>query len=100
MENNVRKDVRVCEIANVTNDPESGKFWLLYVGAANSSEPLTHLTNDEPNPILYGIPLPNGVFTTNADDDSVDLLKMMLFQKPELLWIQSMDKCLHHLRRQ
>ncbi|CAL1302094.1 unnamed protein product [Larinioides sclopetarius] len=35
----------VYEIANVTNDPESGKFWLLYVGAANNSEPLTHFTN-------------------------------------------------------
>ncbi|GBM85618.1 Gastric intrinsic factor, partial [Araneus ventricosus] len=35
----------VHEIANVINDPEAGKFWLLYVGAANSSEPLIHLTN-------------------------------------------------------
>ncbi|GBM85620.1 Uncharacterized protein CG3556 [Araneus ventricosus] len=37
----------VYEIAKVTNDPESGKFWLLYVGSANSSEPLTHLKNGE-----------------------------------------------------
>ncbi|GBN06165.1 Uncharacterized protein CG3556 [Araneus ventricosus] len=35
----------VYEIANLTNDPEVGKFWLLYVATANSSETLTHLTN-------------------------------------------------------
>ncbi|GBM63455.1 hypothetical protein AVEN_260892-1 [Araneus ventricosus] len=37
----------VYKIANVKNDPEAGKFWLLYVGVANSSEPLTHLTKGE-----------------------------------------------------
>ncbi|CAL1302011.1 unnamed protein product [Larinioides sclopetarius] len=35
----------VYEIANIANDPESGKFWLLYVGSANNSESLTHFTN-------------------------------------------------------
>ncbi|GBN44943.1 hypothetical protein AVEN_247349-1 [Araneus ventricosus] len=43
----------VYEIANVTNDPEVGKFWLLYVGAANSSEALTHLTNG-PDEVIMG----------------------------------------------
>ncbi|CAL1301475.1 unnamed protein product [Larinioides sclopetarius] len=42
----------VYEIAKVTNDPESGKFWLLYVGTANNSEPLTHLTNDPDEVIM------------------------------------------------
>ncbi|GBN06166.1 hypothetical protein AVEN_99244-1 [Araneus ventricosus] len=42
----------VYEIANVINDPEAGKFWLLYVGAANSSEPLIHLTNGPDEVIL------------------------------------------------
>ncbi|GBN01316.1 hypothetical protein AVEN_210881-1, partial [Araneus ventricosus] len=43
----------VYEIAKVTNDPESGKFWLLYVGSANSSEPLTHLKNG-PDEVIMG----------------------------------------------
>ncbi|GBM43501.1 hypothetical protein AVEN_205894-1 [Araneus ventricosus] len=45
--------IYVYEIAKVTNDPESGKFWLLYVGDANSSEPLTHLTNG-PDKVIMG----------------------------------------------
>ncbi|GBN61453.1 hypothetical protein AVEN_244855-1, partial [Araneus ventricosus] len=43
----------VYEIANLTNDPEVGKFWLLYVATANSSETLTHLTNG-PDEIIMG----------------------------------------------
>ncbi|GBN01322.1 Uncharacterized protein CG3556 [Araneus ventricosus] len=43
----------VYEIAKVTNDPESGKFWLLYVGGANSSEPLTHSTKG-PDKVIMG----------------------------------------------
>ncbi|XP_055946192.1 uncharacterized protein CG3556-like [Argiope bruennichi] len=43
----------VYELASVTNDPEAGKFWLLYVGAPNSTETLTHLTKG-PDEIIMG----------------------------------------------
>ncbi|KAF8763476.1 hypothetical protein HNY73_021660 [Argiope bruennichi] len=33
----------IYEIANIKNDPEAGKFWLLHVGVSKSSESLTHL---------------------------------------------------------
>ncbi|GIY47663.1 hypothetical protein CDAR_605583 [Caerostris darwini] len=34
----------VYDIANIANDPEMGKFWLLYVGKTNNTESLIHLT--------------------------------------------------------
>ncbi|GBN86867.1 hypothetical protein AVEN_258886-1, partial [Araneus ventricosus] len=34
----------VHRIGRITNDPDMGKYWLLYVGAANSTDTLTHLT--------------------------------------------------------
>ncbi|GIX77819.1 uncharacterized protein CG3556, partial [Caerostris extrusa] len=37
----------VYEIANIANDPENGKFWLLYVGESNKTESLHH-TNLSP----------------------------------------------------
>ncbi|GIY28435.1 uncharacterized protein CG3556, partial [Caerostris darwini] len=37
----------VYEIANIANDPENGKFWLLYVGESNQTESL-HRTNLNP----------------------------------------------------
>ncbi|GIY63633.1 uncharacterized protein CDAR_480591, partial [Caerostris darwini] len=37
----------VYEIANIANDPENGKFWLLYVGESNQTESL-HRTNLSP----------------------------------------------------
>ncbi|GBM63469.1 hypothetical protein AVEN_260902-1 [Araneus ventricosus] len=43
----------VYEIARITNDPEIGKFWLLYVGAANGSKALIHLTKG-PDEIIMG----------------------------------------------
>ncbi|GBM63449.1 Uncharacterized protein CG3556 [Araneus ventricosus] len=43
----------VYEIAKVTNDPEAGKFWLLFVGAANSSDPLVHLRKG-PDEVIMG----------------------------------------------
>ncbi|XP_055946815.1 uncharacterized protein CG3556-like [Argiope bruennichi] len=42
----------VYEIANITNDPEAGKFWLLYISSANS-EPLFHLTKG-PDEVIMG----------------------------------------------
>ncbi|GIY79002.1 uncharacterized protein CDAR_465931 [Caerostris darwini] len=34
----------VYDIANVINDPEVGKFWLLYIGEANKPKSLAHVT--------------------------------------------------------
>ncbi|CAL1301274.1 unnamed protein product [Larinioides sclopetarius] len=49
---NTTEKMYVYKIANVKNDPEAGKFWLLYVGVANSSKPLKHLTKGPDEVIL------------------------------------------------
>ncbi|XP_055939070.1 cobalamin binding intrinsic factor-like isoform X2 [Argiope bruennichi] len=43
----------VYEIAGIKNDPEAGKFWMLYKDFAMGSEALTHLTKG-PNEIIIG----------------------------------------------
>ncbi|KAF8763474.1 ADP-ribose glycohydrolase MACROD1 like protein [Argiope bruennichi] len=43
----------VYEIAGIKNDPEAGKFWMLYKDFAVGSESLTHLTKG-PNEIIIG----------------------------------------------
>ncbi|GIZ01571.1 uncharacterized protein CEXT_489011 [Caerostris extrusa] len=42
----------VYDIANIANDPEMGKFWLLYVGETNNTNPLIHLTTSPDELIL------------------------------------------------
>ncbi|GBM63841.1 hypothetical protein AVEN_193640-1 [Araneus ventricosus] len=36
--------IYVYKIANISNDPETGKFWLLYVRSNKETKTLTHFT--------------------------------------------------------
>ncbi|GIX74906.1 uncharacterized protein CDAR_30941 [Caerostris darwini] len=42
----------VYDIASIANDPEMGKFWLLYIGETNNTNPLLHLTTSPDELIL------------------------------------------------
>ncbi|GIY94161.1 uncharacterized protein CG3556 [Caerostris extrusa] len=42
----------IYEIAKITNDPEDGKFWLLYVQSSNNTESLEHLSTTSPEEIV------------------------------------------------
>ncbi|XP_055936191.1 uncharacterized protein LOC129965925 [Argiope bruennichi] len=42
----------VHKIANISNDPETGKFWLLYVGSNNETETLTHFATGPDNVVM------------------------------------------------